>query len=385
MRRVPLTTKQEDYLFSYLDSIRDPFRWLIDDRLTVFLIHEHVMHYFLAKTLGIKYCRQTGGPSKVKNELYKLYGLYLCLQVFSAYSAQEKRYDIYCFGLHTRQSDWNNRRVRQRSTKQAEAQADIKSQMPEDKQKKKTKQNLEGKTEVKLLHTKRPSTITPCFKPCLYSTGRDDSITTATRTTRPRKATGFMRRTIRTRGKMKHDKKSRNKILKMDCKISKTLNILYCANCPFFLLLFMSDPEGTYARSEKKLINLGLDGKENRLAKMNGYFTEAGFANQNNTNNNASAGTLGSKLSPVNIDNSSNALRDGRTRNESSTESMREFMNESMSDKSDGAETNVGMANTETNVAMANTETNVGMANTCLLYTSPSPRDRQKSRMPSSA
>ena len=26
-----------------------------------------------------------------------------------------------------------------------------------------------------------------------------------------------------------------------------------------------------------------------------------------------------------------------------------------------------------------------GMINTCLLYTSPSPRDRQKSRMPSSA
>ena len=33
----------------------------------------------------------------------------------------------------------------------------------------------------------------------------------------------------------------------------------------------------------------------------------------------------------------------------------------------------------------AGTPTSAGTAGTCLLYTSPSPRDRQKSRMPSSA
>ena len=35
--------------------------------------------------------------------------------------------------------------------------------------------------------------------------------------------------------------------------------------------------------------------------------------------------------------------------------------------------------------AVANAENNLGLDIDCLLYTSPSPRDRQKSRMPSSA
>ena len=53
-------------------------------------------------------------------------------------------------------------------------------------------------------------------------------------------------------------------------------------------------------------------------------------------------------------------------------------------DTTSGTNNASGMPGLERGVATTKTWTN-GTGNTCLLYTSPSPRDRQKSRMPSSA
>ena len=43
------------------------------------------------------------------------------------------------------------------------------------------------------------------------------------------------------------------------------------------------------------------------------------------------------------------------------------------------------VAPTNTNIEIGDAASNFGQARTCLLYTSPSPRDRTRSRMPSSA
>ena len=51
----------------------------------------------------------------------------------------------------------------------------------------------------------------------------------------------------------------------------------------------------------------------------------------------------------------------------------------------DGEETNVGTAISNNENAIGAVGTRIEHINSCLLYTSPSPRDRQKSRMPSSA
>ena len=50
-----------------------------------------------------------------------------------------------------------------------------------------------------------------------------------------------------------------------------------------------------------------------------------------------------------------------------------------------GVSASVGVRGAHVTLGRTGVRTTVGVPGTCLLYTSPSPRDRQKSRMPSSA
>ena len=353
----------------------------VADRKPVDLLAWKANHDTLTANVTARTSTQTLNYYRLFNEqcpneivIYKKrYCYYFCLYTDTAYYAENKWYCIY-------PTDRYNQLARQRiscyrSSEDRGSQRKQRSKKKKTKQKKKKQVRPSGNKGIEA-HGQRFSRI--CYRDDI-SGGRGRGRNLVTHESGPESE--------RTSNGSKTD--DRQNYFCPDLCLDRNIyrrNKINIINLFDLFTNMLGSPlilEVKHARSWK-LINPYPDSKVSRH-KMNGYFTKAGIAAKQNSSNqidpSISDGVAGlpaktSKRTNIVIDSScgSDVVTDEPKNGDTSTSTSHNVHPEK-----------VKFAKDICRCAMSNAHDINSQSKGCLLYTSPSPRDRQKSRMPSSA